>query len=247
MNDLVPYFEHHESIDSTNARAAQLAATDIDLPALIVAEEQTAGRGRGSNAWWSDAGALTFSLLIDASPDQLAQATWPLVSLAAALAIGDCLAARLPVERVELKWPNDVYLNGRKVCGILVEAPPVRPPRLVVGVGLNVNNSMVEAPDEIAERATSLVDAVGQPLDREEILREIVVRFLDNLARLQAGELQLAERWSERCLLRGREIEVQAHGTLQRGCCAGIDDAGALILETSQGRKRLFAGTVNRW
>jgi BirA family biotin operon repressor/biotin-[acetyl-CoA-carboxylase] ligase len=244
----LPYVEQHVELDSTNNRAAQLAAdANLSLPALITAEWQTAGRGRGANRWWSSDGALTFSLLIDATEEKLPAARWPLVSLAAALATGDVLTGRLPQHDVRLKWPNDVYVAGRKICGILVEAPPVRPARLIVGIGLNVNNSLREAPADVQARATSMIDEAGQSFPREELLEQITAEFVELLATIASDALPLLERWQPLCLLTGRTVWIDVNGAEVVGRCAGIDATGAILLHTITGKQRLFSGVVKRW
>lgn len=243
-----PGFEWHEELDSTNSRAHELARLpDTPATVLIVADRQTAGRGRGANTWWSAEGSLTFSLLIDASEEQLPSVHWPLVSLLAAQVIGDAIAAFLPGHDVRVKWPNDVYLQGKKVCGILVEVPPVRPARLIVGIGINVNNSLLEAPEEVRARATSLADEGSQAFDREAVLEAVVTPFLAKLDRLRESDLGFLERWPQRCLLTGKQVQVDCTTRIVEGRCEGIDHAGALLLRTPSGQERLFAGVVKHW
>ena len=240
--------EYHAELSSTNARALELAADACArLPALIVAERQTTGRGRGANRWWSSTGALTFSLLLDAGEHRLPQACWPLVSLAAALAIGESLQERLPADSVQLKWPNDVYLNKRKVCGILVESPPVRPARLIVGIGINVNNSLAEAPEDVRHKATSLCDEVGQSLDREQVLEHVVDRFLREVDAIAELSSTLVARWSPVCLLSHKTVHIDCDVRQVIGRCGGIDSSGALLVETAAGIARLYAGVVKEW
>src|SRR5690606_15388684 len=117
----VRHVEQHVEIGSTNDRALELAADpELPTPAIVLTERQTAGRGRGANVWQSRPGALTFSLLID-PPAGLAPERVPLVSLAAGLAAREAIASAAPGHIAKVKWPNDVYLDGRKVCGILTE------------------------------------------------------------------------------------------------------------------------------
>ena len=159
--------EHHAEIGSTNDRALALCGeTNLPVPYLILTEQQTAGRGRGANRWWSNDGALLFSVIINATDYALPESRWPQISLTAGVAVCEVLDAltnttNSQVARahtVGLKWPNDVWLNNRKACGILVEVPPTRCGRLVIGVGLNVNNSFDSAPAELQLNATSLSD-----------------------------------------------------------------------------------------
>jgi hypothetical protein len=128
--------DYHQEIGSTNNRALQLAKEPISAARLLVlADEQTAGRGRGANSWWTANGALTCSVLLRAEAILLPPSRWPqpalVVGLAVADAIEDCLGDSAAVA---LKWPNDVYLCNRKVCGILVETADGQNPRLILGV-----------------------------------------------------------------------------------------------------------------
>src|SRR5690349_2367368 len=114
----VRHIEQHEEIGSTNDRAMELAVErDLPVPALVIAERQIAGRGRGGNVWRSGAGALTFSLVIE-RPAGLPRERMALLSLAAGLAAREAVVGAAPGHDVKVKWPNDVYLDGRKVCGI---------------------------------------------------------------------------------------------------------------------------------
>src|SRR5687768_5425088 len=124
--------ETHDELGSTNDRALVLAGDpDLPRPALVLAVHQTAGRGRGGNVWRSGPGALTFSLVID-RPWVLSRERMPIRSLDADLAARDAVASLAPRRHVTVKWPNDVYLDGRKLCGILTEVPPGFPDRAVV-------------------------------------------------------------------------------------------------------------------
>jgi BirA family biotin operon repressor/biotin-[acetyl-CoA-carboxylase] ligase len=140
---LVGSIDYHESLGSTSDRALALAAADeARLPLLVLAARQTAGRGRGTNRWWSDEGALTFSLALEAHPALLPAANWPQIALVAGLAVCEALHRLAPSGNFRVKWPNDVYLNDRKICGILSESVPGWRDRLVIGIGVNVNNGV---------------------------------------------------------------------------------------------------------
>ena len=240
--------ECHTELDSTNNRALALAANaNSATPFLVLAERQTAGRGRGANAWWSAPGSLTFSLLFDAATIGVPLDRWPQVSLAAALAIRQTVADVLPGDDVRVKWPNDVFLRGKKVAGILVEIPPVRPQRLVLGIGLNVNNSFAAAPDELRSIATSMIDAVSSPFTLNEVLLQLLQTLHGELTHLQQHPPNLANRWRPHCLLKGRTVHVAAGPVTHVGVCRGIDQSGALLLETESGRQRLLSGVVSRF
>ena len=125
--------EYHPHLPSTNTRALAWAEEDsLTLPALVLTDMQTAGRGRGDHRWWASPGALTFSLVVPGLADREGT-PWSRIALTAGLAVGHALQQLQPGLPVGLKWPNDVYVSGRKICGILVEVPPRRSDRLVVG------------------------------------------------------------------------------------------------------------------
>ena len=102
----------------------------------MLADQQRAGRGRAQNRWWSAPGSLTFSLVVDGHDWNLSARSWPRISLGTSLAVSDVLRWIVPTENVQLKWPNDVFVRSKKVCGILVESSPQCPSFLVIGVGI---------------------------------------------------------------------------------------------------------------
>jgi BirA family biotin operon repressor/biotin-[acetyl-CoA-carboxylase] ligase len=243
----VAALEFQPEVGSTNDWALALAAEEGRAwPLLVLTEKQTGGRGRGANRWWSAEGALTFSLVVDASRWTLAPDRWPQAALAAGLAACTALHALYPPGAFALKWPNDVYLSGRKLCGILVEMPaPIRG-RLVVGVGINVNNSFVSAPEELRQTATSLADVAGGCFDLSDILVAVVKRLAQTVSSSPdlsgiAAELQ---RYS---LLTGKTVQVAAGREVLSGRCLGLADDGALRVQTEKGERRLHAGTVVHW
>ena len=240
----VRHVEHHAEIGSTSDRALELAGdAALPTPALILAEQQNAGRGRGSNVWRSGLGALTFSLVIERPPG-LRRERVALLSLVAGLAVRDTIAAAAPGRAVRVKWPNDVYLGDRKVCGILVEVPPTASDRIVVGIGVNVNNSFDEAPEEVRRRATALFEATGQTHDLAGTLVDLLVRLEAAWDELGAtGELPVS-RWSAHCLLTGRHVRLRTPAGEVAGECLGVSEDGELLLETADGVRPLRAGEV---
>ncbi len=256
-SSFVRHVEWHELISSTNDRGMALAAEPaLATPLLIAAGEQSAGRGRGMNRWWSESGALTFSLVFDPHGDQqvrgspaLAADRWPRIALTAGVALCDVLQELLSDVSTGLKWPNDVLLGGKKVSGILVEVPPAAPPsprRLVLGMGINVNNSLASAPVELQSTATALCDAAGALFDLTDLLIRWLNRFADHLHALAAADPALPGRWRSLCTLSGRTVELQSGNRCVRGFCRGIDDEGALLVDTETGPERLFAGVLVR-
>src|SRR5207247_1705002 len=120
-------------------------------------ERQTAGRGRGSNRWWTADGALTFSLVLEAPPDRLPPSRWPQVALVAGIAVCEALQTPAPRAALRVKWPNDVYLADGKICGILSESIPGWRDRLVVGIGVNVNNRVKSGPKSNVQSPKSYI------------------------------------------------------------------------------------------
>lgn len=231
-------------------------SADLVTPTLILAGEQTAGRGRGLNRWWSDRGALTFSVVFDPEFDlvhrgaaALESDRWPRIALAAGVALCDVLRVAVPHSPCSLKWPNDVLLAGKKVAGILVEVPPASPlvpRRLVLGMGWNVNNSLCEAPIEVQDVGTSFHDVAGIDFDVSQLLIDWLEHFARHLRALASGDPELPSRWRALCALTGREIELFSGNRRVRGSCGGIDDEGALLVTTETGPERLYAGVLVR-
>lgn len=243
---LVAALEHHEQIGSTSDRALEIARQDeLTLPLLILADQQTGGRGRGSNQWWAAAGSLTFSLLIDARQFSIASQSWPVLSLSTGLAICEALEQVAPGGDFGVKWPNDVYCAGRKLCGILMESPSAARGRIVAGIGLNVNNSLAAASPEIQATAHSLVDYLQRPLDITGVLLRLLAALQNRWQELgQSGFAAQADAFRRRCILDGRTIQVSSGPRFLTGRCLGIDDGGSLILQTENGREEIASGSV---
>ncbi len=236
---------YHETVDSTNNVALQRCrGGEFRSPSLVLASRQTSGRGRGNNVWWSSGGSLTFSLVIDAGEFGLPQELWPKASLTTGLSICLAIESLLGDGNVALKWPNDVHLQGRKVCGVLIEPGPRPSGKLVIGIGVNVNNSLADAPSDVKSRATSLVDVTGRQYDRTDVLIGVLQQLERQLTRLADHDPELPADWQKRCALRGRTVEVDMGKRRTTGTCQGIDPDGALLLSTNDGPVRIFGGTV---
>jgi BirA family biotin operon repressor/biotin-[acetyl-CoA-carboxylase] ligase len=242
---LVREVEFHEEIGSTNDRAAELlCGGPLGCPFLVLAAQQTGGRGRGSNRWWSAPGALTFSLVLDAENVGLPTERWPQIALAAGAAVGAAIEQAIPAATVRLKWPNDVYLAGKKTGGILVEMPANARGQLIVGIGVNVNNSLTGAPIELRQIATSMIDEEQQTFDATDVLLAILAHFSEWRTSLAADERAVFARWRTRCLLTGKRVCLSAGSQQVVGLCRGIDDAGRLVLSTASGTDSYLSGTI---
>jgi BirA family biotin operon repressor/biotin-[acetyl-CoA-carboxylase] ligase len=211
---------------------------------LILAGEQTAGRGRGANAWWSGPGALTCTLVADPSLMGIAPERFGFVSLATALAIAAATRALRPGESVMLKWPNDVFIHDRKLAGVLVEIPPARPQRIAIGVGVNVNNSFAKAPSHVAGIGVALCDCAGAEFGIDDVLSPLLRELDQRLRSLAYNAGLIVAEFREHCLLTDREVTILANEAPITGRCLGIDDQGALRIETPSGERRCFGGVV---
>lgn len=235
--------EYRPTLTSTNDRAAQCAAEGVkDLPLVVAAGEQTAGRGRGSNRWWTGPGGLAFSLLVDAETVAAEASRSPLASLAAAVAVVDAVGPLLPGRLVGIHWPNDVFVENRKLAGILVEVLPDR--RHVIGIGLNTNNTAADAPAELRPVVATLRDLTDRQHDQTGVLIDLLRRLDEEFARLRSDAKSVAARANELCLDRGRTLTVQRGDRTITGTCQGIAADGALLLETAAGIESFYSGAV---
>lgn len=223
---------HHRVVDSTNERARALAAAGAPHGTVVTAHEQTAGRGRHGRAWMAPPGrALLLSVVIRDLTEEAA-----LLPLAAAVAVSEACEAVSPVS-CAIKWPNDVWIGGRKVAGILVEGRP-QEGWAVIGIGLNTEAGPEDFPEELRPAATSLLMAAGVAVPGEATLAALL-RSLEG--RLGDDPRDVLEAWRARDALRGRTVRWSGG----EGTAAGISDAGALVVEGAEGRRELDAGEVH--
>jgi BirA family biotin operon repressor/biotin-[acetyl-CoA-carboxylase] ligase len=245
QNSFARYVEVHDTLGSTNDRAMDLARqSDLPLPFLIAARVQTAGRGRESRPWWSADGALAFSLVLDTdflgiTPSQRAQ-----LSLTTGVAVCDAIRAEIPQAIIGLKWPNDVLVDGGKACGILIESPGAPAGRLVVGIGVNVNNSWHSAPREAGPDGVALCDVSGSVHDLQNLLIAILAALQSRYQEFTQSPIEMAKTWQEYCLLTGEMISVRTPQSQIDGECLGIAEDGALLLATALEVESIRSGTV---
>ncbi|MDR1598700.1 MAG: biotin--[acetyl-CoA-carboxylase] ligase [Oscillospiraceae bacterium] len=231
----------HELVGSTNTRAAELARQGAEEGTLVLAEVQTGGRGRRERGWASPLGGAWFSLVLrPARPPSEAQRIPLVAAVAAAEACHDATGLFPGV-----KWPNDLMLNGRKLCGILLEmsVEAERVQRLVMGVGINVSQRRSDFPEALAETATSLAIEGGKPVKRGDVVRAFASRFWDWYRRLEAGgnafyrEVFLPA-YASRSVTLGREVTVAADAGTYAAKAEAIGAAGELIVRMDGGALR---------
>jgi BirA family biotin operon repressor/biotin-[acetyl-CoA-carboxylase] ligase len=248
----IQHVEYHDVLDSTSLLAAELINDLAGVaPAVVVAAEQTAGRGRGSNAWWASRGALTFTVVLNADRLPVKAESRSLVSLAAGAAVRSCVAQRLlpakAAQHVRIKWPNDVYVGEQKVCGILTELRTSSTgPMVLIGIGINVNNSVQVAPTDVRQTAVSLQDLTGESIPLNDLLIQVLNALDEKVTLVAADQQRLIDEVNSHCLLTGRQVVIDADGTIT-GRCIGIDLTGGLVLDTAVGQKRVLAGSIRSW
>lgn len=228
--------------DSTQRVARELARDGCEEGTCVVAEAQTAGRGRLGRSWHSPPGTNVYLSIVLRPP--LPPGRVPQLALVAGLAVADAVAG-VPGLVPRLKWPNDVVLDGRKAAGILteMEAEVERVHHVVAGIGLNVNAA--EFPPELAGRATSLCLGVGRLVDRAAVTGALLAAFERRYERFIAeGFAPVRREWEERSWLGGKEVRVAAPEGEIRGRVLGLDEDGALRLETPSGERLVVGGEV---
>lgn len=227
--------QHHERLGSTNDEARRLAREGAPHGTVVHADEQTAGRGRRERAWFSPPGNLYLSVLLrlDMPARRLAE-----LGFLTAVAVADALDALLPKHtRAALKWPNDVLANGGKIAGILVEQADTA---AIVGIGLNV----LYAPPNVAYKTTTIAASGG--IASVDGARDLLLSRLDGrlVQWTQQGFAPIRGAWSARGHAIGTPLRATVGNHPLEGTFAGLDDDGALLLDTDAGRQRVMAGDV---
>lgn len=229
------------TVDSTNRAARQWAREGAAHGAAVVAANQTAGRGRRGRTWASLPGAgLWLSIVLRPA---LTEAAWMHLPFAAGLAVADACqgAAGVPVD---LKWPNDLVISGRKVCGMLIEREG---DAAVLGIGINVRQRPEDFPEELRGKAASLQMAAGHEVDMDALESELYATLEKRVDQLQAeDEEALLEEYAGRCVTIGAQVTVQAAEDAFEGIAEGLDGTGALLVRDGMGAiRRVLAGDVS--
>jgi BirA family biotin operon repressor/biotin-[acetyl-CoA-carboxylase] ligase len=223
------HIRYFDTVGSTNSEALAWATSGARDLSLVIADEQTAGRGRLDRKWFTPPGtALAFSLILRPTDRETPYLT-RLVGLAA-LAVADALRTRGLV--AQIKWPNDVLLHGRKVAGILVESvwSGEEVDCLVIGIGINVLAGAVPSPELLLFPATSLEEALGPGVEREEILHDVLAGII--ALRPHLGSDSFLASWEKALAFRGEQIQVENGGSPVAGKLLGLEPDGSLHLTT---------------
>jgi len=233
----VHYFR---SLESTNLFAKELIKKNAEEGTIVVADIQTKGRGRKDRSWFSPEGGLWFSVILYPNiPTQYAM----LITMATSISIVQAIKELTGLSAV-IKWPNDLLLEGKKICGILTEldAELDRINYSVVGVGINVNNVLE---DELCNKANSIFNIYNSKISRVDLLR-LIIKYLDvNYAKLISNDYNyIRELWFENTDIIGRNVRLKLEKYEIEGIVIDIDDTGALILENIDKKIKIVSGDL---
>jgi BirA family biotin operon repressor/biotin-[acetyl-CoA-carboxylase] ligase len=227
-------------LTSTNDVAKREARKGTPEGTVILAEEQTAGKGRLKRTWLSPKGSVALSIILHPTPAQL-----PSLIMVASLAVVHCIE-KVSGLAAQIKWPNDVLVNGKKVCGILIESD-VRGKTVdyaVIGIGLNVNLNPSDFP-EIAATATSLSSELGRELNLPEVIGCLLLEAERLYLALPEGDA-VFEEWRQRLVTLGQEVEVSSGSTVYKGRAESVASDGSLLLRQPDGNLvKIVAGDVS--
>jgi BirA family biotin operon repressor/biotin-[acetyl-CoA-carboxylase] ligase len=244
-NRLGKKIHYFTELDSTNSHARRLAEQGVQEGEVVIAESQTQGRGRLGRPWVSPP-YVNLYLSVILRP-KLPPIDAPQITLMAAVALAEALAAFIPVFPA-IKWPNDILAGGKKLAGVLTESAchGEQIDFVILGIGVNINYRVESMPDAIQKRATSMISFTGTNVSRESVVR----RLIQDLDRCY-GELEemgfqtVAPRWEARFELRGKKVRVEMTDRIIIGTARGIDRDGALLVEDGRGEvQRVVAGDV---
>lgn len=254
LNRLTGDLLYFTEVGSTNDVAAALASEGVGVGQVVLADQQTAGRGRLGRRWFSPSGSgLYVSVVVTCQGASSPERATALVTLAAGVALAEAIETTTGLEP-HIKWPNDVQIDGRKVAGILAEGIVTRASApgggrgvalVVLGYGINVGQATY--PPDLADRATSLESALGRPIARATL-------FAESLAALDARHGDLIEgrfdvildAWRRRTpMRRGARVHWETPTGPRAGVTDDVDEYGALLVRTDEGLERLIAGEVH--
>jgi BirA family biotin operon repressor/biotin-[acetyl-CoA-carboxylase] ligase len=232
----------YAEVGSTNDVAATLADRGEPEGTVVVADAQTTGRGRHGRTWASPSGAgLYMSAVLRPAPHAVG-----LLTIAAGVALADGIQAATGLGP-QLKWPNDVYMGGRKLAGILAEAGTAAGVQHVV-LGCGINLMPAAYPADVAARATSIESELGRPVDRGLLLTQCLAALHARYRELQSNaSATVIACWRDRASSTfGRRVEWDVAGVARRGVAEDIDETGALLVRDGPSRSRVISGEV-RW
>ncbi|MEG6586144.1 biotin--[acetyl-CoA-carboxylase] ligase [Dendrosporobacter sp. 1207_IL3150] len=236
---------YFNQIDSTNNEAKKIAAAGAAEGTVVISEEQNGGRGRLSRGWFSPENLGIWMSIILRPPFNPQDA--PKCTLLAAVAIAKAIRQVTNVN-CGIKWPNDILYDGKKLVGILTEMSAEMDAinHIVIGMGINVNITENEFPDELKDIATSLRVIVGEPISRVKLLQEILSQLEElYMSAIKNGFPEILDDWRKYSVTLGQTVNVIGINTQFSGVAVDIDEDGALLVETENGKQKVIAGDVS--
>jgi BirA family biotin operon repressor/biotin-[acetyl-CoA-carboxylase] ligase len=234
-----------KEVDSTNSYAWKLASNGSTEGEVVLAESQNRGRGRNKHVWQSPAGCNLYMSIVLRPSIQPSLA--PQLTLVTGVAVAELLTQYCP-DQVFLKWPNDVLIHGKKICGILTEMNVKQGAVdfVIVGIGININIRKADLDQEHRDKATSLLEETERQVSRVTFASELFGSFETWYeSYISKGFPFIKERWTELSGIIGNEVAVNDGDTVRRGTALGINDFGELIvIDTNKRRHQIIAGDV---
>lgn len=234
-------FHFFPSIGSTNAKALELVAAGAPHGTLVVAEEQTRGRGRAGRRWLTPSGsAIAMSLILRWNP--------PVSKISGSLSVFGALAVAEAASGVgvdaRIKWPNDLLAGGRKIAGVLVESQwqGSNMATSIVGIGINVKPGSVPPPEEVDYPAGCLEEAAGSAIDANKFLLDLILAEAEWVTKL--GSLEMLEAWEARLAFKDIQVSVIEEGVRRQGRLVSLDREGNLLLEHGAGQVIVIGPTA---
>lgn len=256
---------YYHAAGSTNSlalddlRATHEPSIDSEIqtpqPRLYLADVQSAGRGRLGRTWISDVRNLAFSLSLEQSLEHSSHAG--LSSIATGVAIAEAIEHEFAPLKTQLKWPNDLWIQGRKCVGILIEKVSTSPETIVIGVGINVGaapsrtelrtDCEMQAGSEAQTRgdAICLAEALGRPIGKWQVLDAVIRRMTEVHNSIKEFSDLSVDSFRQRCVLTGQAITFCQQGHQQSGLCAGITNSGALLVKLADRELELTSGEAS--
>lgn len=235
---------HHLPETSSTMDVAKRIAVDPEtrLPALVITDRQSSGRGRRGAGWWQAPGSLAASLVVNPhalGTGSVPPATW---SLACGVVLAEAIRDCEPAVDAVVRWPNDVEVGTKKLAGILVET--VAGPGVVFGVGVNTTGTANDAPEAIRHRVVTIPDVAGHAMTRQKLLEAFIPRLFGLLADMAKDPAALRARYRPLCCLTGRSVTIHIGEARHSGICQGIADDGQLVLDTPHGPRQFASGSL---
>lgn len=220
-------------LDSTNFLAKELAAGGAPSGTLVIADEQSKGRGRKKRSWFSPPrSGLWFSLILQ--PEEVRD--YPLLTTAAGVSAVKAIKKACDTEP-KLRWPNDITLNGKKCAGILVESrlSGAKPKFFIAGIGINVNIEKKNFPSQLKLTATSLLIECGKKISRTHLLKELIKEFFLNLKISSHEIIKDAKEFSE---ILGKKVRIISGREITEGVAENLTSSGSIIIKTENGERK---------